>query len=152
PHLLSGDYLLSSPSSTPGFGFALLTAFFALVFLLSIVAYWRRAKLSPDNPPLRRLIRQAAQAGLWTGGTGLFLAAMRYLEIPYIDAPVLMFILLLIMIAIIGYFVYALSERYPVAVYQLEISRLERRYRPASKPRTEPQRPRPKVRGKGKRR
>jgi hypothetical protein len=152
PHLLTGDYLTSSPDTTPSFGFALLTAFFVVVLLTSIVAYWRRAKLARENPAMRRRIRQLSQAGMWTGGTGVFLAIMRYLQIPYIDAPLLLYILILIMIAVVAYFVYDFSERYPVAVYQLEESRLERRYRRAARPVTEPRRPKPKVRGKGKRR
>jgi hypothetical protein len=65
--------------------------------------------------------------------------------------PILMYLLLLSMIAVVAYFVYDLSERYPLAMWKLLESHVERQYRPAPKPRREPQRQRPAVRGKRRR-
>ncbi len=152
PRLFSGDYLFNSPSTTPTIGFDVLTAGFAVILLASAFFYWRRAKIAADNPVLRRLIRRSSKAGMWTGAIGLFLAVMRYVELPYFSMPIWIYLLLLCMIAIVGYFVYDVSERYPIAVHQLQESRLERRFRPAAKPVREPQRPRPRVRGKQRRR
>lgn len=152
----SSDYLFNTPSQTY-YPFDILTAGFAVLFVVSAVAYWQRAKLaarfSPNNPVLRRLIRRASKAGMWTAGIGLFLAVMRYTQIPYLSMPIWMYLLLLSMIGIVGYFVYDLSERYPLAVWKLQESHVERRYRPAARPRPEPQKVRPnKVRGKQRRR
>jgi hypothetical protein len=156
PHLLSGDFLFSSPIDPPSAGFAALTAGYVLLFLLSAFVYWRRAKLAPTNPPLRRLIRRVSKAGMNTAGIGIFLAIMRYLEVPYLDAPILLYLLILTMIGLVGYYVYDLSERYPQAVYQLQESALHRRYRPVAADRPAAARPRVarpgKEKGKGKRR
>ncbi|HLJ66414.1 MAG TPA: hypothetical protein VKX16_03535 [Chloroflexota bacterium] len=149
-HLLTGDYLFNTPTDESGY-FLALTIAFALLFIGSAIAYVRRAKLARDNPIRRRLIRRAAKAGMWTSAIGLFLALMRYTQFPYLSMPIWMLLLIITMIIIVGYFVYELSERYPVAVWQLQESHLERRFRPAPKPRAEPQRPRPPVRGKRRR-
>lgn len=153
PRLLSGDYLFSSPTGMPTPWFAVLTAGFVLLFLMSAFFYWKRAMLAAGNPIMRRLIRRASKSGMWTGGVGIALAILRYVEFPYLSAPVLMYLLVLTIIGIAGYFVYDISERYPVAIYQLQESQLQRRFRPAARPAREPQRPRPaKVRGKQRRR
>lgn len=148
----SPDYLFSDTTTTPSVYFGILTAAFAVIFVLSVLAYWRRAKLAPENPALRRFIRRLSKAGMWTTGIGLFLALMRYSQFPYLSKPILMDLLVLSMIVTVGYFVYDLSERYPVAVWQLEESRLERRYRPTARRRPEPQPVRPnRIRGKRRR-
>jgi hypothetical protein len=148
---LSGDYLFSTPSGAPSGYFAALTTALALIFLLSVFAYWRRAKLARDNPVLRRLIRRASKVGMWTTTIGLALALMRYVQFPYLSAPILLDLDILAMVLAVGYFVYDLSERYPVAVWSLQQSHLQRRFRPAPKLRAEPQRVRP-ARERGKRR
>jgi hypothetical protein len=88
---------------------------------------------------------------MWLAGIGLFLALMRYLEIDYLAFPVWMDLLVLTMIGVVGYFVYEISEWYPLAVWQLQESQLERRYRPPPRRRMEPQPVRPRVRGKRRR-
>src|SRR5205807_1913615 len=131
--------------------FHAMTVFFGVLFVASALAYWRRAKLASDNPVARRMIPRAAKAGMWTAAIGLFLALMRYMQIDYVAMPIWLLLLFLSMIFIVGYFVYELSERYPLAVWRLQESNLERRYRPAPRPPREPQRVRPKVRGKRRR-
>jgi hypothetical protein len=148
--LTDGNYLFQTPP-TAGAAFTALTVGFGLLFVLCAVAYWRRGKLAPENPVLRRLIRRVATAGMWSAGIGLFLALMRYAQIPYVSMPFLMYLLLLSMIGVVAYFVYDLSERYPLAMWKLQESHIERQYRPAPKPRREPQRQRPAVRGKRRR-
>jgi uncharacterized protein YacL len=153
----SPDYLFNTPTAAPYYYFDALTAALAALFIASAIAYWQRAKIaarfSPDNPVLRRLIRRMAKAGMWTSAIGLFLAAMRYAAIPYLSMPILMDLLLLAIILTIGYFVYDISEHYPLAVWRLQESLVERRYRPTARPRPEPQRVRPtRVRGKQRRR
>ena len=146
----SGNYMFNTPSDSSTV-FAILIAGFGLLFLVSAFAYWRRAKLARNNPPLKTRIRRMAAAGMWCAGIGLFLALMRYLQIDYVSMPILTYLLLLTIVAVVAYFVYDFSERYPLAVWRLEEASLERRYRPAARPRVEPQRPRPKVRGKRRR-
>ncbi len=147
-HFISGDYLVGTPTDNPSPFFLALTIGFGVLFVVSAVVYWRRAKLVRENSVKRRFVRRLAEAGLWTGGIGLFLAAMRYLQVDYLGWPLWMYLLLCSMIGIVAYFVYDASERYPLAVWRLQESHLERRYRPMAKPRSEPQRPRPKTRGK----
>jgi len=149
--LLSGDYLFQTPTTSPSVYFNVMTIGFGVLFAISALAYWRRAKLAPDNPAARRLIRRVSKAGMWTAGFGLFLALMRYVQMPYLGMPLWLLLLFCTMIIIIGYFIYELSERYPMHVWQLQESSLERRYRPAARPAREPQRPKPKVRGKRRR-
>lgn len=151
PDLFSGDTLFNDPATTPSV-FHIVTAVFAIIFVASAIVYWRRAKIARDNPVRRRLIRRVASAGMWTSAIGLVLCAARYTGFQYLDYPIWLYILALTMIAIVGYFVYDISERYPLAVWRLHESNLERRYRPPTKPRLEPQRIRPnKVRGKRRR-
>jgi uncharacterized membrane protein YfcA len=152
--LLSGDYLFSSPdpSQTPSGYFLALTIAFGVIFVASALAWWRRAKLAPENAVRRRLIRRAAKTFLSLSAIGLFLALMRYVFVDYLDEPILMLLLIFSMIAAVGYFIYELSERYPLAVYQLQQSHFERQYRPTAAPRSEPQRARPTNRPRGKRR
>jgi uncharacterized membrane protein len=149
--LLSGDYLFSDQTTTPSGYFTALTVFFGLLLVASIVVYWRRGRLAPKNPPLVRILRQASKSGMWIAVIGLFFALMRYTQVEYLSKPIYMLLVIFAMIFTAGYFVYEWSERYPVATYQLEQARLQRRFVPAGKPRSEPQRPRPKVRGKRRR-
>jgi hypothetical protein len=149
-NLLSPDYLFNTPANTSA-GFTALTVAFGVLFVVSALIYWRRGKLAPGNPVLRRYLRRASKAGMGTSAVALFLAAMRYVQFPYLSMPVLLYILLLSMIAIVGYFVYDRSERYPLAVWRLQEAHAERRYRPTPKRRSEPVPVRPKVRGKRRR-
>jgi hypothetical protein len=139
PHVFTGDYLFSSPTEAPTTAFVVVPIIFGAIFLLSALFWWRRAKIAPDNPVLRRFIRRVAKAGMWTAGIGLFLAAMRYLQVDYIDAPIFLDLLVLVMIGIVGYFIYEMSERYPVQVWHLQQSHVERRYRPEVKRKAAPQ-------------
>lgn len=150
--LVSGDYLFTTPTNTPSTYFGILTGGFVVLFLVSAFVYWRRAKLSPNNPILRRFFRRVSSAGMWIAGVALFFCVMRYIEAPYLADPILLLLVILFGIYLIGYYVYDLSERYPVAVYRLQESALQRRYRPAASAPREPKRPRPtNVRGKRKR-
>ncbi len=153
PHLLTGDYLFQNPTDAPNSLYAIVPVFFGFLLIASIVAYWRRSSLASDNPILRRLIRRAAKAGMWFGGLGLVLAALRYVQFDYLDQPILLLLLVLSMIVAIGYFVYDKSERYPVAVWKLQEAQIERRYHPTPERRAkqQPVRPNPKLRGKRRR-
>jgi uncharacterized membrane protein len=146
--LLDGNYLFSTPVQAPSAFFGVMTGAMVVLFLAAAFAYWRRSKLAPNNPVLRRFIRRAATAAMYWSAIALFFALMRYGGIDYLAPPIWMYLVILGMIATIAYFVYDWSEHYPVAVWQLEQSHLQRRFRPASKPRPEPQRVRPKQRGK----
>jgi hypothetical protein len=147
---LSSDYLFQTPP-TPGPFFTVFTAGLVVLFLISAFAYGRRGRLARNNPVLRRFIRRTAQAGMWTSAIAFVLALTRYAQIPYLSMPILLYLALLLMVGIVAYFVYDLSERYPMAVWKLQESEVERRYRPAARPRPEPQKPRPKDRGKRRR-
>jgi hypothetical protein len=153
PHLLTGDYLFQNPTNTPNSFFVLLPIFFGFLLVASILTYWRRAALAPENPVLRRFVRRAAKAGMWFGGLGLALAVLRYVQFDYLDLPIWMLLLILSLIGAIGYFVYDWSERYPVAVWKLQEAQIERRYHPTTERRVKPQpvRPNPKLRGKRRR-
>lgn len=148
----SPDNLFQVPPGNPPIAFDVMTGALAALFLISAFAYWRRAKLAPDNPVLRRMIRRMARAGMWTTVIALFFAAMRFLQVDYLDMPIWLYLDGLLMLVIAAYFVYDRSENYPLAVWQLQQSQIERRYRPAARPRTEPQQRKPAgQRGKRKR-
>jgi hypothetical protein len=153
--LFSSNNLFQVPSGMPPTGFGVLTGAFVVLFLLSALAYWRRAKLAPGNPVLRRFIRRASKALMWAAVIGMFFGAMRYLQIDYFDMPIWLWLDGLLIVVIVGYFVYDRSERYPLAVWQLHQNHAERKYRPAPRPRPEPARPRQQraanVRGKRRR-
>jgi hypothetical protein len=151
-NIFSGDYLFQTPITGPSIFFAILTGAFALLFLVSLVVYWRRARFAPQNPVLRRLLRRVATAGMWVAGFGLFLALMRYAGIDYFAMRIWMYLLFLVIIGLAAYYVYDFSERYPLAVWRLQETEAQRRYRPPPRRRTEPQPVRPKVRGKQRRR
>lgn len=141
--VFDGNYLFSTPVYAPSVYFAVLTGSFVVLLLASIFVNWRRAKLVPDNPVLRRFVRRVARAGIWIACFGLFFALMRYGGIDYLAPPIWMYLVILAGIATVGYFVYDWSERYPMAVYRLQRSHEARRYRPAARPKAEPQRVRP---------
>jgi hypothetical protein len=151
--IFDGNYLFNTPVYAPSPYFAVLTAGFVLLTLASIFVYWRRNKLA-SNPVMRRFIRRVATAGMYYGGLGIFFALMRYGGIDYLAPPFWMYLLFLAMIASIAYYVYDYSENYPVAVHQLEQSKIARKYRPISKQRSgaRPVRPRVPAGQRGKRR
>lgn len=150
--LLSGSYLFSTPLTSPSPYFTALTVGFGVLFVVSALVYWRRARLASHNPVRRRYLRRVATTGMWTAGVGLFLSGLRYIQAPYVSAPILMLLLILFMIFLVGYYVYDLSERYPVATYRLQEAAVQRRYRPVAEPVREPKRPRPThIRGKRRR-
>ncbi len=150
-NILNGDYLFSSPTDAPSGYFGAFTAGIVIVFLAAAFAYWRRAKIAPDNSILRRFIRRASTATMWVMGFGIFFAIMRYIQFPYLGDPFWMLLVCIAAIVMIGYFVYDRSERYPVAAWQVRQSTQYRKYRPAPKVRAQPQHPQPKVRGKRRR-
>lgn len=150
-NILSGDYLFNTPTDTPSATFGVLTAGFAVLFMGAAIAYWRRAKLARGNPIQRRFIRRVAKVAMWFGAIGLFLAFMRYIQFPYLSEPFWLLLLFVGAIFAVAYFVYDRSERYPAAVWQLQQNTMARRYRPVPKARPEPQRVRPKERGKRRR-
>jgi len=146
--LLDGNYLFSTPVQAPSAFFGVMTALMVVVFVAAAFAYWRRSKLAPNKPILRRYIRRVATAAMYWSAIALFFALMRYGGIDYLAPPIWMYLVILGMIITAAYFVYDWSENYPVAVWQLEQSNQQRRYRPVTKVRPEPQRVRPKQRGK----
>lgn len=149
-NLFTPDFMFTTPSGTPSVLFDILTAFFVVMFIAGGLAYWRRAKLAGGNPVKRRFIRRVSSAAMWIAAIGVLLALFIYLQLPYLGMPIWLYILVLYAIGLIGYYVYDLSERYPVAVHQLQTGQEARRFRRPPQPRREPQRPRPPVRGKGK--
>ncbi len=150
-NILSGDYLFNTPTDTPSGYFGVLTAGFAVLFVGAAIAYWRRAKLARNNPIQRRFIRRVAKATMTISAIGLFFALMRYIQFPYLGDPFWLLTLFIGAILVAAYFVYDWSERYHVAVWQLQQNTMARRYRPIAKARPEPQRARPKERGKRRR-
>lgn len=149
-NLLSPDFMFNTPSGTPSVLFDGLTAFFVVLFLIGAVLFWRRAKLAGGNPVKRRFIRRVGGAAMWIGAIGVVLAVFIYVQLPYLGMPIWLYLLVLYMIGLAGYYVYDLSERYPLAVHQLHINAESRRFQRPAQPRREPQRPRPAARGKGK--
>ena len=150
-NILSGDYLFNTPTDAPSAYFGALTGLFAVLFAIAAFVYWRRGKIARNNPIQRRFIRRVAKTCMWIGGIGLFFAVMRYIGFPYLADPFWLLLLFVGAIACAAYFVYDRSERYPVAVWQLQQNTMARRYRPIAKARPEPQRVRPKQRGKRRR-
>lgn len=154
-NLFSSNFMFSSPVDNPPAAYIIVPIVFAVIFLASAFAYWRRARLAPQNPVARRFIRRIAKAGMWTSAIGLVLAAARYVQFDYLDMPIWMYLLVLAMVITAAYFVYDRSERYPLAVWRLQEADAQRRYRPASAKAREPQRAarqRPeRLRGKRKR-
>jgi hypothetical protein len=150
-NILSGDYLFNTPTDAPSAYFGVLTAGFAVLFAAAALAYGGRAKLARNNPIQRRFIRRVAKAAMWIAAVGLFFAFMRYIEFPYLADPFWLLLLFVGAILVAAYFVYDWSERYPVAVWQLQQNTMARRYRPIAKARPVPQRVRPKERGKRRR-
>ncbi|HCG03077.1 MAG TPA: hypothetical protein DEV93_21375 [Chloroflexi bacterium] len=148
--IFDGNYLFSTPLYAPSAYFDILTGAFVVMFLASAFLYWRRSKLAGENAVLRRFIRRASKSAMTWAIIGLIFALFRYGGIDYLAPPIWMYLVLLGIVISIGWYVYDYSEHYPVAVWQLEQSHLERRFRPVSKPRPEPQRVRPKQRGKRK--
>lgn len=136
----------------PPTAFGVMTGTFAAIFVIGAFAYWRRAKLAPTNPILRRFIRRAAKAAMWGSGIALFFCAMRYLQIDYVDMPFWLYLTVLGMVLTAGYFVYDRSERYPQAVWQLQQNHAERKYRPVARQRPERVRPQRSTNVRGKRR
>lgn len=150
-HVLDGNYLFTTPMQAPTGFFVAVSAGFIVLLLASTFSYWRRLKLAPHNPVMRRFIRRVAYAGVWYAAIGIFLVIMRYIELPYLGMPILMYLLILAMIVSVAFYVYDYSERYPLAVWKLQETHAERRYRPTSRARSEPQRVRPRA-TRGKRR
>lgn len=154
-NLFSPDFMFSSPIDNPPTAYVIVPIVFAIIFLASAFSYWRRGKIAPGNPVARRFIRRVAQAGMWSAGIGLVLAAARYVQFDYLDMPIWMYLLVLVMIILAAYYVYDRSERYPLAVWRLQEADVQRRYRPAGSKQREPQRAKPvrpeRMRGKRRR-
>jgi hypothetical protein len=153
-NLFSPDFMFSSPLESPPTAYVLVPIVFGIILVASALAYWRRAKLAPQNPVARRFIRRVAKAGMWTSGIGLALAAARYVQFDYVDMPIWMYLLVLAMVIVAAYYVYDRSERYPLAVWRLQEADAQRRYRPTASRAREPQhaRQRPdRLRGKRRR-
>ena len=150
-NILNGNYLFQTPAQSPSGVFTALTVGFGLLLVLGAIVYWRRNKVARNNPVLRVFIRRVSQAAMYYSVVGLFLAAMRYLSVDYLAMPIWMYLLLLCMIVSVSYYVYQFMVHVPVALWKIQQNQVERRYRPTARPRTEPQRPRPKVRGKQRR-
>jgi hypothetical protein len=151
--LWSTRYLLDDPNGMPSIFFDVYTGLLGLLLIASVYAYLRRNRLARGVVPRRQLIRSAAKAGMWVASIGLFLALMRYLQVPYLDARVLTYLLLLSAIAYVGYLTYYLSERYPLLLSRYQQAAFERRYRVTAKrkPVTAASVPRPALQ-RGKRR
>lgn len=150
--LFSGDNLFNTTPGPANGYFTALAIFFGLVFLACAILYWRRGKIARENPVLRRFFRRASKTGMWLAAVGLFLVGMRFVEFDFLDTP---FLLLLVGIGFIvgaAYFVYDLSEHYPLAMWKLQEAQLERRYATVPGVRREPQRQRPPGKARGKRR
>lgn len=134
--LFSTRYLTDNPTGFPGIFFDIFTALLVVVMGVSIYVYVRRRKIAGGVTPKRHLYRNVAQAGMWFSGTGLFLALMRYVQMPYLGIRLLTYIWFLCLVFYIGWLTNYLSEQYPAAMSRFEEGVLDKKYRSASKRRT----------------
>lgn len=131
--LFSTRYLTDNPSGYPGVFFDIFTGLLVVVMAVSIYVYIRRRKLAGGVTPKRHLYRNVAQAGMWFSGTGLFLAAMRYIQMPYLGMRLLTYVWLIALVIYAGYLTNYLSEHYPVAMSRFQEGVLDKKYRSAAK-------------------
>lgn len=131
--LFSTRYLLDDPTGFPGIFFDIFTALLIVVLAASIYVYINRRKLAGGVTPKRHLYRNVAQAGMWFSGTALFLAAMRYVQMPYLGKRLLIYIWFLALVLYLGYLTNYLSEHYPVAMRRFQEGVLDKKYRSGAK-------------------
>lgn len=131
--LFSSGYMGSTNGSFPGVFFDIYTGLLVAGLVASIYCYLRRRPLSRGVTPRRHLLRTVAQGGMYLFTIGLFLALMRYFQIPYLDMRILSYLLVLAAIGYAGYLTYYLSERYQLALYRFEHHEADRRYRVTAK-------------------
>ena len=129
-YFFSSNYETGNPTQEPGVLYGIYTALLIIALLAAIYVYVRRRPLSNGFAPRRHMLRIISQAVMYISVIALFFCVMRYTEILYLDIPLFSFLMILSVIAYIGWLTYYFSEKYPVAMYQAKQTEADKRYRP----------------------
>lgn len=115
----------------PGPEFLVLLAFSFVVLVVAFVVNRRRRQLFAGDGLKMRIAGRASEIAMWISGVMLFLAIMRYGNVPYLATPILLYLTVLTGVGFIGYGIYYMTQRYPLK-REAYLQQLERqRYLPA---------------------
>jgi hypothetical protein len=106
---------------------------FALGFLAAGACYWRPPRQLAGNGLNRRLTRRFAMLFLWVFGVGLVFFGFRAMGLPFLGIRLWLYVMVLALLAAVGYVVYYLRARYPAERAAYEAQQLKRRYQQAGR-------------------
>lgn len=100
--------------------------------VLAYIRVKRRVLFMGDGLKIR-LAARFTEIGLWLFGSWLFLIAMRYLRVPFLATPILMYMTTLALLAFGGYLLYYFTQKYPQQRTYYEAQAERARYLPGAR-------------------
>ena len=101
---------------------------FVVWTIASMVLYIRRRSIFAGRGALIGMTKRFGGYAIAIGWTGLFLAAMRYLAVPYLNIRFLFYLTILSAIGFLGFVAYYVRRHYPTRVAEVKAHDLRRRY------------------------
>jgi hypothetical protein len=113
--------------------YLVVVAFFAVWLIASIYIYYFRRRIFAGNGARIGVVTRHGSWAITIGIIGLFLLAVRYAGIPYLDIRFLLYLAVLGTFAFAGYIAYYLRRHYPAQVQAVRAEQVRRRYTPNRK-------------------
>lgn len=130
----SWDYLTASPGEMETFGpFSIVyLVLFAFIFLASLYAQFDAPRRFKRNRVMRDAVIKGASILAWVTGVGLVFFGIRALQFEFIGLHMRLwlYLMFLILIGVIGYFIYYARTALPPRLAAQERERQRRQYVP----------------------
>jgi hypothetical protein len=122
--------LLEDPRSVDSQIYLFILGFFGVIFLLGLVLSLMPDRLSGGHRLHRQLFARYGGWAAWLGATGLFVIALRYVNVPLFSKRLWTLVDLVAILAVAGYALWYRFARYPDDLADYEEDQRRRRYVP----------------------
>jgi len=128
------EYLTASTRETPVFGPLSVTylIIFGGLFLLSALAYYDAPRRFRTDRIRRDVIRKGSEILMWVTGIGLFFFGIRAMQFEFLsfERRIWLYLSMLMLIGVLGYFVYYVRKVLPARLAARDRQRDRRQYIP----------------------
>ncbi|MCL5265694.1 MAG: hypothetical protein M1343_11005 [Chloroflexi bacterium] len=126
--LLNGEHWFDPNPGSPSAIYFILAFLFAVILGAGIYFYVSRQRLFKDHGLKLKLASQISTIGIALGFAGLALLVLRFLQVPYLSARALIYVVLLATLVAVVYYAYYFARVFPGQLATYDEQAMRRRY------------------------
>ena len=128
--VLDPNHWLNSFPPAPGWAIFVALIAFVVWTIVSSFVYIRRRQLFAGNGALIGMGTRFGWYAISIGIVGLLLILARYVQLPYVDMPLILLLDSLLAVGFLIFLIYSLRRRYPARLAAVRAHELRRHYAP----------------------